>query len=91
MSEDRRTTDIKVEHLVQTVSDLEDIQHHQIELGDRRDANVDNKLESLNHKLHTLSNLYMGMEEKLNELAQFASQMKSSLDDLRESLKSFSN
>ncbi len=91
MAEGQRKTDIQVEHLAQSVSDLEEIQHQQIELTDKRGMHVDNKLESLNHKLHSLSNLYMGMEEKLNELAQFASQMKSSLDDLRQSLKSFSD
>jgi chromosome segregation ATPase len=74
-----------------TVTDLEDIQHQQIELTDMRRAKVDDKLEALNHKLHALSNMYMGMEEKLNELAEFASHMKSGLDDLRQSLKSFSD
>lgn len=77
--------------LDQTVTELEDIQHVQIEITDRRRYKVDDKLESLNHKLHTLSNLYMAMEEKINELAEFGTLLKSELDDLRQSIKSISN
>jgi len=91
MSEERKQVDQRMTNLEQTVTDLEDIQHTHIELTDLRRAKVNDKLESLNHKLHSLSNLYMAMEEKLNELAEFSSHIKESLDDLRQSLKSFSD
>jgi chromosome segregation ATPase len=81
----------RLAHLQQTVDDLEDIQHTQIELSEIKDKNVAWDLEKLNHKLHSLSNLYMGMEEKLNELAEFATQLKDEIDDLRESIKAISN
>ena len=81
----------QIDHLQQTVDDLEDIQHTQIELTDIKDKNVAWTLEKLNHKLHSLSNLYMGMEEKLNELAEFATQLKDEIDDLRKGIESLSN
>ena len=88
MLEERKQADQRMTDLEQTVTDLEDIQHTHIELTDLRRAKVNDKLESLNHKLHSLSNLYMAMEEKLNELAEFSSQIKVSLDDLRKGIKS---
>lgn len=75
----------------QTLTDLEDIQHTQIELGALKDRKTDNTLENLQHKLHSLSNLYMGMEEKINELAQYATQLKDEIDDLRKSVESYSD
>lgn len=75
----------------QTLTDLEDIQHTQIELGELKDRKTDNTLENIIHKLHTLGNLYMGLEEKINELAEFATQLKDELDDLRKSVESYSD
>lgn len=81
----------KMEKLTQIVENLEEIQYTHIELTDQRRARVNDSLEKLNHKLHTLSNLYMAMEEKLNELGQFTTQLEIELNDLRESFKSISD
>lgn len=81
----------QIAHLEQTVSDIEEIQHTQMEITELKDRKVDDRLEIITHKLHTLSNQYMAMEEKLNEVAEFASHMRQALDDLRQSLKSFSD
>lgn len=81
----------QIAHLEQTVSDIEEIQHTQMELTDLKDRKTDDRLETITHKLHTLSNQYMALEEKINEIAEFATRMKQGLDDLRQSLKSFSD
>jgi len=81
----------KLKKLADTVENLEEIQYTQIELTDQRRARVNDSLEKLNHKLHSLSNLYMAMEEKINELSEFATQLKSELDDLRQSIESLSD
>jgi chromosome segregation ATPase len=77
--------------LTETVENLEEIQYVQIELTDQRRKRVNDSLEKLNHKLHSLSNLYMAMEEKINELAAFATQLKAEIDDLRQSIESLDN
>lgn len=81
----------QIAHLEQTVSDMEEIQHTQMEITELKERKTDDRLEVITHKLHTLSNQYMAMEEKLNEVAEFASHMRQALDDLRQSLKSFSD
>ena len=88
-----RLTDLETDtaRIEQTTTDLEDIQHTQIELTELKDRRVGNQFENLIHKLHNLSNLYMGMEEKLNELAEFTSLIKDDIDDLRKSIESLSD
>ena len=81
----------KIEKLKQTVENLEEIQYIQIELTDQRRKRVNDALDRLGHKLHTLSNLYMAMEEKINELGEFATQLKVEIDDLRQSIESLDN
>jgi chromosome segregation ATPase len=81
----------QIKKLKQIVENLEEIQYSHIELDEIKDKKVEWSLEKFNHKLHTLSNLYMAMEEKINEIAEFTSQLTSDIDDLRESIKSLSN
>lgn len=81
----------RMKKLTETVENLEEIQYVQIELTDQRRKRVNDSLEKLNHKLHSLSNLYMAMEEKINELAAFATQLKAEIDDLRQSIESLDN
>jgi uncharacterized coiled-coil DUF342 family protein len=86
---------VKLEKLEKVVENLEEIQYTQGELIAKRRLRIDNALENMAHKLHTLSNMYMGMEERLNELGEFASQvndfathLKEEIDDLRQSVES---
>lgn len=81
----------RLDKLEDTTENLEEVQYTQVELDELKHKHIDNTLEKLNHKLHTLSNFYMGLEEKINELAEYASQLKVELDDLRQSIESFNH
>lgn len=46
------------------------------------------QFENFSHKLHSISNLYMGLEEKVNEVAEFGSTLEERLIELTKQLAS---